>query len=142
MPSPSTTIPAVKAAVAAVLRVADGLEGIPVVTGPREPKDTKEWVFFLRAKAKREPGSLGRKPFVLDEDVSLIMRVCSITEEISEARVFELAAAVESALRADATLGGAVKWQYVEELDQEAREFDGKDGHHIVLTVVAKSRIN
>jgi hypothetical protein len=141
MPS-STTIPAIKAAVAELLSEASGLEDTPIVTGPKEPRDVLEWVYVWRAKATREPGSLGRKPFVLKEDVKLTLRICSITEETSEARVFELAEAVESALRDDPTLGGTVKWQHVQELDQEARDFDGKAGHHILLTIVAVSRIN
>jgi hypothetical protein len=141
MPSSKMTIPAIKAAVAEVLKGAAGLEEIPIETGPREPETAKEWIFLWKARAKRKPGSLGRAPFALDEDVTLTVRVCSIHEE-SEARVFVLAEAVESALQAEPTLDGVVRWQYVEEVDQVAMKFDEKDGHRILLTIVAKSRIN
>jgi hypothetical protein len=135
-----TAIPAVKEAVLEILDDAEGLEGVTVAAG-LEPTRADEYVWIWKAKAKRVCKSVGRNPPVYDEDVSLTMRALVVGGENPEARVFEIVAATETALRSSITLDGAVKWHKLEELDQEPLQFDQKLGCHILMTLTARARI-
>ena len=136
----ASAIPAVKAAVLSTLSSAEDLEGVEV-GADLEPSRNSKYVWIWRAKSKRQFKSVGARPPALDEDVSLTLRVVVIGGEDPETAVFEISDAVEAALRADLTLGGAVRWHRVEELDQEPLQFDQKVGCHILMTLTARARI-
>lgn len=136
----ATAIPAVKAAVLVALDDVEGLAGVEV-TGGLEPSRKDEYVWIWKAKAKRVFKSVGARPPALDEAVSLTIAAVVIGGKDPEARVFEIAGAVETALRADVTLAGAVRWHRLEELDEEPLQFDQKVGCRILMTLTAKARI-
>lgn len=139
----STAIPAVKAAILAALEGAEDLVGV-TVTADKEPEKEKEWVWVWKAEAEREFKVLGPSPAALDEMVKVSLRVVSIQgtkATPSEERAFEISEAVETALRADPDLGGAVTWQRIEKVEQEPLLFDKRYGCLVEMTVKAKARI-
>ena len=139
----STAIPAVKAAILAALEGAEALQGVAVTAG-KEPERDEEWVWVWKAEAEREFKMLGPSPAALDEVVKITLRVVSIqgaNATPSEERAFEIAEAVETALRADPDLGEAVHWQRIEKVEQEPLLFDKRYGCLVLMVVKAKARI-
>jgi hypothetical protein len=136
-----SAIPAVQVAIRATLDGAAGLEGV-AIADEREPINQKEYIWiYPGGKAKRDWKGIGRKPALLEEKISVRLRVVVIGGEDPKLRAFEIAGAAEEALRENRSLDGCASKHLVEELDQELQDFDGKTGCHVWMTVVAETRI-
>lgn len=107
--STTSRIPAVKAALLAILQADSGLSGVQVTHGHPGGVLENEAVWIGRAEGRHEPASIrsGRQPrdetFTLDVIVSVLMAGATIAE--AETRAHALAAQVEDAIAADVTLG-------------------------------------
>lgn len=143
---PSTAIPAVKAAVLEILKEVEALKSAKVViTADKEPERAREYIWLWKATATREFKSLGPQPSALNEEVKIFLRVMVVKGDSSptpsEERAFEILEEMETALRGQVRLNGAVRFQHVEDLEQEQLIFDRKRGCHILVTLTAKARI-
>lgn len=140
----STAIPAVKAAIIELLEASEDLEGVTIAPGA-EPDRDKEYIWFYKASATRDFNLLGGNPAPLDENLRIYMRVVAIKGSIdadpSEDRAYEIAEAVEAALRADLELDGTVFFHRIEAVEQEHLKIDRTRGCHVLLTLTAKTRI-
>lgn len=140
----STAIPAVKAAIIELLEASKDLEGVTLAPGA-EPDRAKEYVWFYRATAAREFNLIGGNPPPLDENLRIFLRVVAIKGDIgadaSEERAYEIAEAVETALRGDLELDGTVYFHRIESVEQEHLKIDRTRGCHVLLTIAAKTRI-
>jgi hypothetical protein len=140
----STAIPAVKVAIEEILAGADGLENTLVTRDYAKAERKPEHIWIWKAKAKRDPKGIGRRPARLEEEIRVTLRAVAIGGDAAaaEARVFELVEAAETALRDESRLAGSiVLFSHVEELEEEPLNFDTKVGCHVLMTVVAKTRI-
>lgn len=141
----STAIPAVKQAIKGILEEAEGLEDTLVTTDYAEAERKAEHIWIWKAKAKRDPKGIGRRPARLEEEIRVVLRVVAIggaDAAVAEARAFELVEAAENALRDESKLAGSiVLFSHVEELEEEPLNFDTKVGCHVLMTVAAKTRI-
>ena len=141
-----TAIPKVRAAVRAMLEAAaeapdSDLHGLAIAAAGPEPTRPNEFIWFWRGKAKRVFRVVGPRPAPYEEDVSLTLRLVAIGGEDPESRAFALLSAVEDVLRNDITLGDAVFWHRLEELEDEPLDFDRKLGWAVLLTLTARARI-
>jgi hypothetical protein len=135
----TTAIPAAKEAVRRTLAEAASLEGTTVATG-KEPTRPRQYIWVVKASAKRDWGSLGQRR--RKEKLSVTMRVVAIGADDVEARAYELCSAAEVALLENLQLNGQVVKNLVEELDEEpSLDFDGKPGHAVWMTVVADTTL-
>jgi len=135
-----TAIPRVKNAILSTLEEAEALDGVTVAKG-KEPTDP-EYVWIVKGKATREFAAVGGRP-PLNEDIDVTLRIVAVDgDDIeSEDRAYELATAVEEALRDNDNLGDNVLFQRVRELEDGQLLFDQAWGFHVLMTVTAKARI-
>jgi hypothetical protein len=140
----STAIPAIKAALLALLKEAEGLQGITVTAG-KEPERDTEYVWITNAKAARDWKLLKPAPTPLDEDVRVTLWVVALmggadhTE--SEERAFEIAGEVETAIRQPAELSPIDFGHMIEKLEDSPLLRDSRWGCQIEITVLVKGRI-
>lgn len=141
----STGIPAVKAAILALLEETDGLEGVTVTAG-KEPERAKEFIWVSHAKAVRDPKLLKSAPHPLDEDVRVTVWVVALKggkdHLVSEVRAYEIAGVVETAIREPGVhLAPVDFWHMVEQIDDSPLLRDKTWGCQIEMTVLVKGRI-
>jgi hypothetical protein len=136
---PPTAIPAVKVAIKETLKAASSLDGVEIAAGRIEPLRATQYIWFPKAKSKRDWAGLGAQR--LKVKISVPMLVVVVGTEDPEARAFEICGAAEAALRSNLRLDGKVVKNLVEEIDEEPRDFDKKLGHHVWMTVVADTTI-
>jgi hypothetical protein len=140
----STAIPAVKAAIMAALEGAVGLDDV-MITDDKEPERAKEYVWLYEAQAERDWKTIGPQPVPLKENVTVELRVFvskgTDKQKPSEERAFEIAEAVENALRDDPDLNGTLLHQRVEKLRQQQLVPDQRRTSHVLMTVSGEARI-
>jgi hypothetical protein len=115
----TSTIPAAIAGLLATLRAAPGLAGVVVHDGPPVTAETPDWVAvgydptdpLTSVDASQVPASLGNRGREESYDILCSLASRSGDEDMAprRARAMEMFAAVEAAVRADVTLGGAVR---------------------------------
>lgn len=115
----TSTIPTAMAGLLASLRSTSALSGVEVHDGPPMTSDPGEWVAVgydpldptTSVEASQVPASLGNRAREESYEVLCSLASWSGDEDMANRRVraLELFAAVESAVRSDITLGGAVR---------------------------------
>lgn len=140
----STAIPAVEAAILAVLEEAPDLADVLVTGDYRRADQEREYVWLWKAKATREFKGIGRRPAKQEEEIEVTLRVLAVADTPAEAktRAYELAGITETALRYEMRLDQTVLKNRVKQLQGEPlAEFDPKFGFHVLMTVAAETRI-
>lgn len=144
----SSTVPAVKAAVQAMLKADAALAGVPIVRGKPADGAPEEYVSLWKAKATREYAGLrgGAATAPMDEMVELTIvvdvQLASGTDpEPSELRAYEIFAAVDAALRADLTLGGVWRFDKTSSYEDDFYRDDKRRGCRVFQTLSGKARI-
>lgn len=109
-----STAPAVKAAVAQLLRTRPGLTGVQVSVGhPGQSIEPDCLIVSVVTGARQEARSIGGRHRDEDYTLDVIVSVARTDEdqETVTARAYELLAEIEDALRDDPNLGGlTTKW--------------------------------
>lgn len=121
----TSTVPALKAALLARLQARTGLTGVQITWGRPHGSLEREWIMLGdtrsvdptgQEKGGQSTAALGRQRreerYVLDVWVSVLKPALEEQSTVT-ARAYALVAEIENELRADGSVGGAVRWALI-----------------------------
>lgn len=133
----TSTIPALKAGLLSLLSARAGLSGVQVVYGAPLPNPGREFISLGGTEGEQQTAALGR--LRREEEYRLTIYASVLREGLDQQacteRAFELVEEIEDAVRADPTIGGAVRTALVD--GPFTLEEGATDAHRTALVTIA-----
>lgn len=146
--STASSIPAFKAALLAALQARSNLKGVQVTYGGPWPFPEPEWIWLAGVTGNQAAAAVGNQRREERYQLSILIRVTQTGNESAQPtteRCFALFNEIEQTLRADATVGGAVRESYPTgpiELGEDVTEDGSQWVSELLVTVEARKRIS
>lgn len=133
----TSTIPALKAALLALLAARANLSGVQVVWGAPLPNPGREFIALAGTEGEQQTAAIGR--LRREEEYRLTIYCSTLREgqnqQACTERAFALVAEVEDAVRADPSIGGVVRTALVD--GPFTLEEGATDSHRTALVTIS-----
>ncbi len=140
-----TRIPDVKQALEQLLAGVAALDGVAVSWGHRDPP-LAEMIEILDADSEDREGRIRPQPMPVNERISLriavsVMRPGAVSWADTERRLWVICEAIDSAFRADVTLGGILLMGSIARARQFPFRAQAQRGQRAILELTGEARI-